>query len=144
MTILDALGNAEYRQHITLLATLIKLAYADGKIDPAEWALIRSVALRYGLDDDEGLKYLKKNYEKYSLDTPFELEERIEQLYDLARLVFADGKADEKELKILRTAVIGLGFQPAKADLIFEAAVNRCREGVGREAFIRYIKDLLS
>jgi len=144
MTILDALGNAAYRQHITLLATLIKLAYADGQINETEWNIIRSVASRYGLDDEEGLKYLKKHYNKYSLDTPFSLDERVEQLYDLARLVFADGKATSEELKILRTAVIGLGFPLDKTDLIYEAAVDLCRKSTGRENFIRYIKDLLS
>jgi len=143
MTILDALGNAEYRQHITLLATLIKLSLADGQIDPKEWEVIQSVALKYGLNDPEGLKYLKKHVDKYSLDTPFSLDERLDQLYELTRLVFADGKADNNELKILRRAVISLGFPPEKADLIYEAAVDKFRSGTDKESFIRYIKDLL-
>jgi uncharacterized tellurite resistance protein B-like protein len=143
MTILDVLGNSAYRQHITLLATLIKMAYADGKMDPAEWNVIRSVALHYGLDDEEVLKYLKKNYKKYSLDTPFELDKRVEQLYDLACLVFADGKTDERELRLLYTAIVGLAFPPDKADMIYDAAIRQCREGAGKDAFVRHIKQLL-
>jgi hypothetical protein len=101
------------------------------------------VALKYGLYDPKGLKYLKKHVDKYSLDTPFSLDERLDQLYELTRLVFADGKADDNELKILRRAVISLGFPPEKADLIYEAAVDKFRSGTDKESFIRYIKDLL-
>ncbi len=143
MTILDALGSAEYRQHITLLATLIKLSYADGHLDEREWEIIQSVALKYGLNDPEGLKFLRKNYQKYSLDTPFSLDERIDQLYQLTRLVFADQKADENELKILRRAIIGLGFPVNKADLIYQTALDLVRSGKSKAEFDEVIRRLL-
>ncbi len=143
MTILDALGSAEYRQHITLLATLIKLSYADGRLDEREWEIIQSVALKYGLNDPEGLKFLRKNYHKYSLDTPFSLDERIDQLYQLTRLVFADQKADENELKILHRAVISLGFPVDKADLIYQTALDLVRSGKSKAEFDEEIRRLL-
>ncbi len=143
MTILDALGSAEYRQHITLLATLIKLSYADGRLDEREWEIIQSVALKYGLNDPEGLTFLRKNYQKYSLDTPYSLDERIDQLYQLTRLVFADQKADENELKILRRAIISLGFPVDKADLIYETALDLVRNGKSKAEFDEVIRQLL-
>ena len=143
MTILDALANAGYRQHITLLATLIKLSYADGQLDEKEWEIILSVARKYGLDDPEALKYLKKHYEEYALDTPYSLDKRIDQLYQLTRLVFADNKADEKELKILQRAIISLGFPVRKAGVIFQTAVDLVRNGHSAEAFAAVIRELL-
>ncbi len=143
MSIFDAIANAEYRQHISLLATLIKMSYADGKLDENEWKTIVKVAEKYGLEDEKTLKYLRKNYEKYALDTPFTLDERIAQLYDLTKLAYADGHLDDKEIAILKRAVIGLGFPLDKSDLIFEVALSAVKNGTDKETFARLIKDIV-
>ncbi len=143
MSIFDAIGNAEYKQHLSLLATLIKMSAVDGKIDDAEWKIIEKVAEKYGFDE-EALKYLKKNYENYSLDTPFSLEERIQQLYDLTRLAFADGHLEFKELRLLLRSVLGLGFPPDKAESVFEAAVNSVKNNEPKEKFFAVIKDIVT
>ncbi len=143
MSIFDALGSAEYKQHVSLLATLIKMSAADGRIDDSEWKIIEKVAEKYGFNE-EAVKYLKKNFDRYSLDTPFSLEERIQQLYDLTRLAFADGHLDFKELRILLRSVLGLGFPPDKAELIFETAVNSVKNNDSKEQFFALVKDIVS
>jgi len=139
MTILDALANAEYRQRISLLATLIKLSESDGKIDEREWKIIEKVADNFGFLDEAALKYLKKNYAKYSLEPPFSLDDRIEQLYNLWQLAYADGKLDDQELRILHKVTVSLGFPLNKTEEIFEAAREAFKKGVSKEEFNRLI-----
>jgi len=143
MTILDALANAEYRQRISLLATLIRLSESDGKLDEKEWKIIEKVAENFGFLDEEALKYLKKNYRKYSLDPPFSLDDRIEQLYELWKLAYADGKLDEKELRLMRRVVVSLGFPLNKIDEVYEASKEAFKKGVSKEEFNRLITHIV-
>ncbi|NPA42748.1 MAG: hypothetical protein GXO27_01805 [Chlorobi bacterium] len=142
-SILDALANAEYRQRISLLATLIKLSEADGHIDENEWKIIEKVADNFGFLDKDALKYLKKNYHQYSLDPPFSLDDRIEQLYELWELAFADGKLDDKELRILHRVIISLGFPVNKAEEVFNASLEAFKKGVSKEEFNRLITEIV-
>ncbi len=143
MTILDALGSAEYKQHVSLLATLIKLSEVDGVIAPEEWEIIEKIAFKYGLNDPEGLKFLKKNASQYSLRTPYTLDERIDQFYQLLKLAYADGRTDEKELELIKRSVISLGFPTDKADEIFSKGLELMKSGVDHDVFYDEIKKIV-
>ena len=143
MTILDALGSAEYKQHVSLLATLIKLSEVDGVIAPEEWEIIEKIAFKYGLNDPEGLKFLKKNAGKYRLSTPYTLDERIDQYYQLLKLAYADGQTDEKELELIKRSIISLGFPTAKADDIFNKGLELVKSGAEYELFYKEIKNIV-
>jgi len=143
MTILDALANAEYRQRISLLATLIKLSELDGKIDEKEWKIIEKVADNFGFLDEDALKYLKKNYRKYSLEPPFSLDDRIEQLYNLWQLAYADGKLDDNELRLLHRIIVGLGFPLNKTEEVFQAAAEALKKGTSKEKFNQIITEIV-
>jgi len=143
MSILDALANAEYRQRISLLATLIKLSESDGKIDENEWKVIEKVARNFGFLDEDALKYLKKHYDKYSLEPPFSLDDRIEQLYELWQLAYADGKLDDKELRILHRVTVSLGFPVNKTEEVFQAAYEAFKKGVSKEEFNQIITSIV-
>jgi len=140
MGIIDAYENAEFRNRISVLATLIKLSFADNVIDEEEMKIIEKVAHNYGFHDPEDLKYIIKNYEKYSLEPTYNYDERIEQLYYLARLIYADGEMNKAELKILKNSIIALGFPPQNADKIFEATVGLIADEADLEKFTKAIK----
>ncbi len=143
MSILNALANAEYRQRISLLATLIKLSESDGEIDEKEWKIIEKVADNFGFLDRDTLKYLKKNYSQYVLETPFTLDERIEQLYELWQVAWADGKLDEKEIRLLHRVIVGLGFPVDKADTIFDQSLVAFKKGISKEDFKKLITNIV-
>ncbi len=143
MSIMNALANAEYRQRISLLATLIKLSESDGKIDDKEWKVIEKVADSFGFLDRDTLQYLKKNYKEYILETPYSLDERITQLYNLWQLAYADGKLDEQEIRLLHRVIISLGFPVKKADRIYEASMEAFKKGLSKEEFNRLISGIV-
>jgi uncharacterized tellurite resistance protein B-like protein len=143
MSILDAYANAEYRQRISLLATLIKLSEADGVIDENEWKVIEKVADNFGFLDRDTIKYLRKNYHEYTLEPPFSLDDRINQLYELWHLAFSDGKLDENEIRLLHRVIVGLGFPVHKADDIYNASLEAFKKGVSKEEFNQLITDIV-
>jgi len=140
MGIIDAYENAEFRNRISVIATLIKLSLADGVLDENEMKIIERVARQYGLADPEDLKFIIKNYEKYSLEPTYSYDERIEQLYYLTKIIYADGKIDKAELKILKNAIVALGFPPKNVDIIYERSVGLIADEADVDTFIKEIK----
>ncbi len=140
MAIFDAYENAEFRNRISVLATLVKLSLADGVLDENEMKIITKVARDYGLIDQDQLLYIIKNYDKYTIEPAYNYDERIEELYNLTKIIYADGRMDEEELKILKNAIVALGFPPKNADVIFETAVGLIADDADLEAFKKAIK----
>ena len=140
MGIIDAYENAEFRNHISVLATLVKLSLADGVLDDNEMKIITRVARDYGLLDQDDILYIIKNYDKYSLEPTYSYDERIEQLYNLTKIIYADGRIDKNELKILKNAIVALGFPPKNTDIIYETAVGLIVDDADLEDFNKAIK----
>ncbi len=140
MGIIDAYENAEFRNRISVLATLVKLSLADGVLDGNEMKIITRVARDYGLLDQDDIVYIIKNYDKYSLEPTYNYDERIEQLYNLTKIIYADGHIDKNELKILKNAIVALGFPPKNVDIIYETAVGLIVDDVDLEDFNKTIK----
>jgi len=140
MGIIDAYENAEFRNRISVLATLVKLSLADGVLDENEMKIITRVARDYGLLAQDDILYIIKNYEKYSLEPTYNYDERIEQLYNLTKIIYADGRIDKNELKILKNAIVALGFPPKNTDNIYETAVGLIVDDTDLEDFNKAIK----
>lgn len=140
MGIIDAYENAEFRNKISVLATLIKLSLVDGVLDENEMKIIEKVAREYGLLDPKDLRYLFDNYEKYSLEPAYNYDERIEQLYFLAKIIYADGHIDRNELKIIKNAIVALGFPPKNVDIIYETAIGKIVDDADIDEFKEAIK----
>ena len=140
MGIIDAYENAEFRNRISVLATLVKLSLADGVLDENEMKIITRVARDYGLLDRDDILFIIKNYEKYSLEPTYNYDERIEQLYHLTKIIYADGRIDKNELKILKNAIVALGFPPKNTDIIYETAVGLIVDEADLEEFTQAIK----
>ena len=140
MGIIDAYENAEFRNRISVLATLVKLSLADGVLDENEMKIITRVARDYGLIAQDDILYIIKNYEKYSLEPNYNYDERIEQLYNLTKIIYADGRIDKNELKILKNAIVALGFPPKNTDNIYETAVGLIVDNTDLEDFNKAIK----
>ncbi len=140
MTILDAFENAEYRNRISVVATLIKLSFADGVLDENEMKIIEKVARKYGIGDAENLKFLIKNFDKFSIQPTYSYDQRIEELYYLTKIIYADSEIDKAELKILKNSIIALGFPPKNVDIIYETAVGKIVDDADLDEFSEAIK----
>ena len=140
MNILEAYQDAKFRNKISVVATLIKLSLSDGVLDENEMKIIKRVAGNFGIGEPEDLDFLIKNYEKFDISPSYEYDERIEELYYLTKIIYADGHIDKAELKILKNAIVALGFLAKKVDEIYEKAVGMIVDDVDLDEFTAGIK----
>lgn len=115
MSILEAYESGEHQSNVSHFAAIVKLASIDGPINPEEETVLKRLALKLDVSVEE-VKPILKHPEKYPLIPPYSLEERIERLHDLCRIIYADHKIDEEERKLIFKYAIGLGFTTDRAN----------------------------
>jgi len=120
-------------------AAIVRVALSDGIITEEEEAFINRMAFNLDIEDQE-VKTIKANLENYPINPPSTEQRRLERLYDLARMVFADQIADEAEKKLMNRLVIGLGFPIEEAEQIISQSFEQIQKGSDEETFVASFK----
>ena len=116
-------------------AAIIKIALADGIISKEEESFINRTAVNLEIEDSEVVE-IKANIDSYLINPPVSEQNRLERLYDLSRMVFADNIADDAEKNLLKRLIIGLGFAVDKVDQVIEKSFLEISKGSDEEEFI--------
>ena len=116
-------------------AAIIRIAQADGIISKEEESFINRTAVNLEIEDSEVIK-IKANIDSYPINPPATEQSRLERLYDLSRMVFADNIADDAEKNLLKRLIIGLGFAVDKVDQVIEKSFLEISKGSDEEEFI--------
>ena len=116
-------------------AAIIKIALADGIISKEEESFINRTAINLEIEDSEVVE-IKANIDSYPINPPVSEQNRLERLYDLSRMVFADNIADDAEKNLLKRLIIGLGFAVDKVDQVIEKSFLEISKGSDEEEFI--------
>lgn len=116
-------------------AAIVRVALADGVITEEEKAFLNRTAINLEIEEDEVTQIIA-NPDQYPINPPVNNQRRLERLYDLTRMVYADQIADEGEVELLNRLVIGLGFETQKSHTIAEKALRLISEGKDEDDFI--------
>lgn len=116
-------------------AAIVRVALADGIISDEEMAFIKRTAINLEIEEDE-CQHIIDNVDDYPINPPADQKRRIERLYDLTRMVYADNIADIEEKKLLKRIVIGLGFATQDADTIVEKALAEIDKQSDEDEFL--------
>jgi uncharacterized membrane protein YebE (DUF533 family) len=92
------------------IKNLLGLAKADGHMHPKEEALLYKIGARYGLKDRQVKQLIDKD-EKYEINVPDNHNDRMNLLYDLILMVYADDVIDKHEIKFCEDAVRQFGMK---------------------------------
>jgi len=92
------------------IKNLLALAKADGVMHPKEEALLFKIGKRYGLKDRQ-VKLLMETKEKYEMTVPDNHNDRMNLLYDLILMVYADDVIDKHEVDFCEEAVQRFGMK---------------------------------
>jgi uncharacterized membrane protein YebE (DUF533 family) len=92
------------------IKNLLALAKVDGHVHPKEEALLYKIGKRYGLKDRQ-VKLLLDDQEKFSLNVPDNHNDRMNLLYDLILMVYADDVIDKHEIEFCEEAVKQFGMK---------------------------------
>lgn len=114
MSFVDALYSGDHAKAKSHIRNLVRVACADGKIHEAEYKLLLRIARKYEISE-EMVKEIIENVDNMRFTPPANKQDRYIQLWNLGRMVMADGVEDKDEKAKVSRFAIGLGF---KADIV--------------------------
>ena len=141
MSISDLYSSGEHRKDIGHFANIVKLAKADSIITESEQKLIDRMSKRLDISDKE-YKEILNSPEKFPINPPVSYDERIERLYNLSKMIFADDEVVGDEASILRKVVVGLGFSFENSEMVTDEAIHLMMNENDIEEFTKAIKNV--
>lgn len=92
------------------IKNLLALAKADGHMHEKEVELLFRIAKGYGLKQRQVEELMESN-EKFKVIVPDNHHDKMNLLYDLILMVYADGVVDEHEIAFCEEAVMRFGMK---------------------------------
>lgn len=92
------------------LRNLIALAKADGHLHEAEEQMLHKIGDKYGLKDRQ-ISALIASEEGLEMEIPKEHDHKMDQLYDLVSMVYADGVVDDSEIEFCESLMSEFNFK---------------------------------
>lgn len=102
------------------LQNLVMLAEADGKLHSDEIDLLNKIGKHYGLKKNEILEIFRKQSES-QLQIPVNFDQKINQLFEMVKLMMIDHVIDEKEMEIAHEMAQKLKFDEEIIPLLIRA-----------------------
>lgn len=130
------LFNSEFNQRNKgHFSAIVRVALADEKFAPEEKAFLDKLAVRLEISPEEYEEILE-NPSKYPINAPYLHEQRLERLFDLARMVHVDHHLGDKQDLLLKKFGIALGFNPENVNYIIDKAMSLVDNKVDLDTFI--------
>jgi uncharacterized tellurite resistance protein B-like protein len=134
MSIAELFDNEFKRRMKGHFSAVVRVLFADGKFDTDEKKFMDKLAFKLEISDEE-YKEILDNPSKYELNPPYLQEERLENLYNIARVVRHDHHLGDKQESLLRKFAVALGFTTSNADYIVNKALALIDKKIDLEAF---------
>jgi len=139
MSISDIHLSGKHKSELGHFANIVQIAKQDNLITEGEQKLLDRLASKLNVNELEYQKLLKEP-EKYPLNPPVSYNERIERLYDLTKMIFADGNVSLEEVKLMQKIAIGLSFPIKNTEKICDEAVHLIMNNNNFDDFKKAIK----
>jgi len=116
-------------------SAIVRVAFADGTISPEEKKFLNKLAGRLDITESEYTEILE-NPLKYPINPPYLHTQRLERLYDLARMVHTDHQLGDNQDILLRKFRLALGFTPGNISYIIDKAMSLVDKKVDLDTFV--------
>lgn len=116
-------------------SAIVRIAVADHHISAEEKLFLDKLAVNLEISKEEYEEILE-NPTKYPINPPYLYTQRLERLYDLSRMVFADHVLGQKQKELLIKLALALGFTPGNVSYIVDKALSLLVLNVDLDAFI--------
>ena len=120
---------------------LYQMLLADGEVHPNELELLYEIGKEKGCMSEEEIQQAIFSPNTFISQESLSDEERIEYLYNLSRIAWADGKIEEKERETLQEASKRLGFAEENVVEISEFLLEQAKEKKPFEEVLQTIKN---
>lgn len=139
MPIIDLYAHSEKRRHLAHFAAIASLAAVDGEINEKEKKVLDRFAVKFDITGEEYKEVMKKE-NKYPIEAPYESEKRLERLYDLFKIIYADHDIDKDEYRLIKKYALALGYSPSKAKKIIKRSIILFRGKFDFEDYLYIMK----
>ncbi|WP_306353316.1 TerB family tellurite resistance protein [Flavobacterium sp. '19STA2R22 D10 B1'] len=116
-------------------SAIVRVALADGHINNDERLFLDKLAQRLDISVEEYREILVDPL-KYPINAPYLYLQRLERLYDLTKMIYADNNLGPKQNDILKRFSLALGFTPGNVDYIVDKALFLLGLDVDLDTFI--------
>lgn len=100
------------------IKNLLALARVDGHLHPKEEKLLNKIGKRYGLKERQ-LKEILDSKEKHKVIVPDNHNDKMNLLYDLLLMIYADDVVDKHEVEFFEDAVKKFGMKKEMVKWLF-------------------------
>ncbi len=121
---------------------LYHMALSDTEVDTTELEIL------YKIGEEKGISKLEIDEVVVRPDTikfspPESVLEKIESLYDFARIAWADGKIDENEKRVMTMFCRKFGFEKDNIPSIVEFLLDEVQKGTSKEEIFKIVSENL-
>lgn len=141
MSISDLFESGFKKRNEDHFAAIVRVAMSDGIINEAEKAFLDRLATRLDITESEYAEILK-DYKSHPINPPTSYDMRLERLYDLARMVWADHIEGPNQVNLLEKLCIGLGFNQDNVKYIADKALTLVHYEVDLDEFTEKMKKM--
>lgn len=135
MSISDLFDSEFKQRNKGHFSAIVRVALADGNLTAEEKSFLDKLANNLEISKTEYEEILE-NPSKYPINPPYLYVERLERLYDLARMVHTDHHLGDKQEKVLRKFGLALGFTPGNVNYIVDKALALIDKKVDLDTFV--------
>ncbi|MBD3582281.1 tellurite resistance TerB family protein [Flavobacterium selenitireducens] len=116
-------------------ASIVRVALENGHLSDEERLFLDKLARQLEISEEEYAEILE-NPRKYPINPPYLHTQRLERLYDLSRMVYADHVLGPKQKDILTRFSLALGFTPGNVNYIVDKALSLLVMNVDSDTFV--------
>lgn len=118
---------------------LVQVSKADGKINQVELELLHKEGRKFGLTDPE-IDKLIQHESRHNYNPPYSLQDKFDQLYNIAEMMLADEIISEGEKKLLNRYAIEAGFNDKTIPRLVELLITGIKKGDDEETLLKEFK----
>lgn len=135
MSISDLFDSGFKERNKGHFSAIVRVAMENGHLSPEERLFLDKLAKQLEISEEE-YKEILANPMRYPINPPYLYVQRLERLYDLSKMVYADHVLGPRQKEILTRFALALGFTPGNVNLIVEKALSLQVMGVDLDTFV--------
>lgn len=139
MSFSDLFDSGFKQRNTGHFAAIVRIAMSDDVITDDERAFLNRLANKLDISD-AAYNEILKDYKSHPINPPITYEGRLERLYDLGRMVYADDELGDSQVAILERLSVGLGFSTHNVKYVVDKALSLIKNDVDQETFKEEIR----
>lgn len=123
MSFTDLFDSGHHQRNVGHFAAIVNIASVHGDIHEEEENILKRLAKKLDINESDYDKIIK-NPSGYPVNPPNSSAKRLERLYDVFTLIFADHVMDKDEEFLLKRYAVALGFDSETSQEIIDRSVK--------------------